>query len=84
MDITNNATFNVLNMILNDCQSNTKIPLDYKVVATVTVIGIPINVPISNTISVDCPLDVSKIVRELVMTKDKYLYYLFIYNRDQA
>lgn len=62
MDITNNATFSVLQKILNDCQTNTKIPLDYKVVATVTVIGIPISVPVSNTIQVPCPLDVSALI----------------------
>lgn len=35
------------------------IKLDYKIVATVHIIGIPISVPVSNSISFPCPIDVS-------------------------
>jgi hypothetical protein len=63
IDITNSNNLAVLSKIMADCGfgggTAQDIQLDYKVVATVTIIGIPISVPVSNTISFKCPIDVS-------------------------
>lgn len=71
VDITNNNNIAVLSKIMADCgldgSNHPKdIQLDYKVVATVTIIGIPISIPVSNSVSFQCPIDVK--------------YYLFIFN----
>lgn len=59
LDLTSSATQEVAQKLLTDCTSSTDISIDYKVVATVSIIGIPISVPISNTVSFACPIDVS-------------------------
>ncbi|KAI7894895.1 uncharacterized protein EV154DRAFT_414404 [Mucor mucedo] len=63
IDVTNNNNIAVLSKIMADCGlgggTAKDIQLDYKVVATVTIIGVPISVPVSNTIGFKCPIDVS-------------------------
>lgn len=61
LDLTSTATQAIAQKLLTDCSSATDIQIDYKVVATVSIIGIPISVPISNTVSFACPIDVSSL-----------------------
>jgi hypothetical protein len=78
LDITNNATFTVVQNILQDCNSGQDIPLDYKIVATVNIIGIPINIPISNTINVACPLDVSCLLVKFLLFIFNINYFIIV------
>lgn len=63
--MTNNNNIAVMSKMMADCglggATKKDIKLDYKIVATVHIIGIPISVPISNSISFACPIDVSSI-----------------------
>ncbi|KAI9257415.1 hypothetical protein BY458DRAFT_405991, partial [Sporodiniella umbellata] len=53
----------VILRLLSDCgiggEPQQKIKLDYRVVATVQVVGISIHIPIANTVDFDCPINVS-------------------------
>lgn len=64
IDVTNTNNVAVLSKIMADCGLSggtaKDIQLDYKVVATVKIIGIPISVPVSNTVAFKCPIDVTK------------------------
>lgn len=66
VDMTNNNNIAVMSKIMADCglggATKKDIKLDYKVVATVHIIGIPISVPVSDSISFACPIDASIII----------------------
>ncbi|KAI9474100.1 MAG: hypothetical protein EXX96DRAFT_580594 [Benjaminiella poitrasii] len=61
MNLLATETQLVASKIMSDCGigggTAQDIQLDYKVVATVSIIGIPISVPYSSTISFKCPID---------------------------
>ncbi|KAI8639958.1 hypothetical protein BD408DRAFT_391498 [Parasitella parasitica] len=61
MDLMADTTKSVVTRLMSDCGidgSATKdINLDYKVVATVSIIGIPISVPFSSSVSFACPIN---------------------------
>ncbi|KAG2234452.1 hypothetical protein INT48_007200 [Thamnidium elegans] len=61
VDMTNNNNIAVMSKMMADCglggATKKDIKLDYKIVATVHIIGIPISVPVSNSISFPCPID---------------------------
>lgn len=63
MDVTNSQTQVIAAKMMADCGlgggAAGNINLDYKVVATVKIIGIPISVPYSSSVGFKCPLGVS-------------------------
>lgn len=63
MDVTNSQTLTIVNKMMSDCGlvggTAKDINLDYKVVATVKIVGIPISIPYSSSVAFKCPLDVS-------------------------
>ncbi|CAO3657518.1 unnamed protein product [Mucor hiemalis] len=63
MDVTNSQTQVIAAKMMADCGlgggTAGNINLDYKVVATVKIIGIPISVPYSSSVGFKCPLGVS-------------------------
>lgn len=58
LDTKVNATQTILKQIAIKCTANQDIPLDYDVTATVSIIGISVNIPFSNSMTVPCPSDV--------------------------
>jgi hypothetical protein len=63
MNVLDPGTQAVVSKLMSDCGvgggSAQNINLDYKVVATVSIIGIPISIPYSSSVSFKCPIDVS-------------------------
>ncbi|CAO0795969.1 unnamed protein product [Mucor circinelloides] len=61
MNLMADTTKAVVTKLMSDCgidgSAAKDINLDYKVVATVSIIGIPISVPFSNSVSFACPID---------------------------
>ncbi|CEP16095.1 hypothetical protein [Parasitella parasitica] len=61
MNIMADTTKTVVTKLMSDCGIDggtaKDINLDYKVVATVSIIGIPISVPFSSSVSFACPID---------------------------
>lgn len=62
MNVLDPGTQAVVSKIMSDCGigggTAQDINLDYKVVATVSIIGIPISVPYSSSVGFKCPIDV--------------------------
>lgn len=63
MDVTDSQTRVIAAKMMADCGigggTAGNINIDYKVVATVKIIGISITVPYSRSVEIKCPLDVS-------------------------
>lgn len=61
MNLMADTTKAVVTKLMADCgidgSAAKDINLDYKVVATVSIIGIPISVPFSSSVSFACPID---------------------------
>lgn len=61
MNLMADTTKAVVTKLMSDCgidgSAAKDINLDYKVVATVSIIGIPISVPFSSSVSFACPID---------------------------
>jgi hypothetical protein len=62
MNVLAPGTQEVVSKIMSDCGigggAAQDINLDYKVVATVSILGIPISIPYSSSVGFKCPIDV--------------------------
>ncbi|ORX44925.1 hypothetical protein DM01DRAFT_242083, partial [Hesseltinella vesiculosa] len=54
LDFTNNATLPIAQDLLTKCSASSKVTVDYTIIPTIRIIGIPITLSFSSSASFDC------------------------------